>query len=83
MIVVIKTLIRDLPCDLKYAHAFDHLNDVLQWDETSTLQKMNVLCGSFAKCALIDQYNMELVQRVLLAEKRCCKSVQITLSGSW
>ena len=53
LIILIKKLIRGLPCKLEYEHVFVHLDDILRWDQMTVINKLNVLCGSMAKRALI------------------------------
>ena len=53
LIILIKKLIQGLPCRLEYKHVFGHLDEILRWDQLSLVQKLNVLCDSLAKRALM------------------------------
>ena len=53
LIVLIKKLIRELPCKLTYEHVFGHLDEILRWDQLTYVQKLNVLCDGLAKEALL------------------------------
>ena len=53
VIMLIKKLIRGLPCNLEYEHVFGHQDEILRWDQLSIQEKLNVLCDSLAKRALM------------------------------
>ena len=53
LITLIKKIIRGLPCQLQYEHVFGHQDEILRWDQLSLPEKLNVLCDSLAKRALM------------------------------
>ena len=51
--VVIEKLLRELPFEVSYHHVMGHLDTMLRWDQITEIQKLNVICDSMAKKALI------------------------------
>ena len=58
--MVIKKLLRELPFNVSYHHVMGHLDKILRWDQLSEIQKLNVLCDSMAKKALIHAIRMRI-----------------------
>ena len=48
-----KKVIYKLPCKFDYKRVYGHLNKILQWDQLTIVWKLNVLCDSLAKRALV------------------------------
>jgi hypothetical protein len=53
VISLIKQYIRDSNCPISYEHVYGHLDDILQWDQLSDTQKLNVRMDTLAKRALM------------------------------
>ena len=53
LLILLKKLIRELPCAFQYEHVFGHLDEVLRWDQLTPIQRLNVLCDTLAKRALM------------------------------
>ena len=54
LISMIRLHMRDLPVEVDYAHVFGHLDEILRWDQLTPVQRLNVLCDSLAKRALLE-----------------------------
>ena len=53
VIGLLKQYVRDLSVSVKYEHVFDHLDDILRWDQLTHVQQLNVLMDGLAKRALL------------------------------
>ena len=54
LISMIRMHMRELPLNVDYAHVFGHLDEILRWDQLTPVQRLNVLCDSLAKRALLE-----------------------------
>ena len=80
--LAINKMIRDLPVTVNYEHVFGHLDDILEWDELTDIQQLNVRMDTRAKEALMNSIiSRECISSVIAFEQVTSNESYIQVVG--